>query len=116
MGTLCRKSFVESNMLNAVRKLVRTLFADATPEAKVAQASEDHFITLMTIAGEDEAIRLQLISILTLDSFDRISSLNTWIDEMRLAQAPRPLIDSLAYLLDDGTANRALALLNKVDG
>ncbi len=99
-------------MLKAITNLFKTLFTDTASDAGSAQTSEDHFVTLIAIAGEDEAIRQQLISILSLNSFDRISSLNTWIDEIRLAQAPRPLIDALTYLLDDDTADRALALLN----
>ena len=50
----------------------------------------DHekFIDLMRVASEEPDVRGKLNSILKLDSFNRRSILNTWLDDLKLQGAP----------------------------
>ena len=69
------------------------------------------FVTLIQVAQEDLEVKKQLLAILALDSFNRKSSLNSLIDEMRLKDAPAPFVSAIANLLDDEIAKKALAVI-----
>ncbi|MCZ6629308.1 MAG: hypothetical protein O7E56_13890 [SAR324 cluster bacterium] len=71
------------------------------------------FVALMAVAKEDFGIRSKLLGLLSLDSFNRKSALNTFVEEMRLRQASRKFINAIAYLLDDRIAAEALNFLRE---
>jgi len=73
----------------------------------------DPFITLIRVAQEDTEIRERLFTILTLDKFNRESILNSYLEEMRLKQAPAEFISAIACLLDDDIAQKALEILQE---
>lgn len=76
--------------------------------------SEDEtFVTLIRVAQEDVEVRKQLLSILSLDSFNRKSALNSFINEMRLRKAPKDFVAAIANLLDDAVAEKALEVIHK---
>lgn len=75
--------------------------------------NDDAFVTLMSVAATDAAIKSQLLAILDQPEFQRQSSLNTWINQLEIQNAPREFVDGLRYLLDDNTAERAIDLLRK---
>jgi hypothetical protein len=77
---------------------------------------DETFVRLIQIATEDQEIREQLLRILSLDSFNRKSALNTYIQNMRLKGAPGEFISAIATFLDDGVAEKALSLLSKDSG
>ena len=68
---------------------------------------------MMAVAKEDVEIRSKLLGLLSLDSFNRKSALNTFVEEIRLRQAPRKFINAIAYLLDDRIAAEALNFLRE---
>ena len=69
------------------------------------------FITLIRLAREDGGFRKQLLSILSLDPFNRQSALNTITDNMRMQKAPQDLVQALESLASDPVAERALELI-----
>ena len=74
-------------------------------------AENEDFIALIRVAREDSEIRRQLLKILHLDAFHRQSLLNSWIEDLRLKNAPRELIRSLLCLVDDDIAEKAAELI-----
>jgi hypothetical protein len=73
----------------------------------------EQFVTLIQVARENEEIRNQLLVILSQDAFNRASIINSFIEDMRLKNAPKELISAIACLLDNGIAERALEILSK---
>lgn len=71
----------------------------------------DSFVTLIRVAQEDAKIRKQLFTILTQNKFNRKSILNSYLEDMRIKQAPQELISAVACLLDDDVAEKALQIL-----
>ena len=83
-------------------------------KSKTPIVDNETFIDLMRIAQEKDDIKKKLTFILKLDSFNRQSVLNTWLNDLRLQGAPEKLIKALSYFLDDSVAERALdVMLNK---
>ena len=66
------------------------------------------FIRLIQAAQDDPEFRMQVVSILSLNSFNRQSVLNTFIDSMRLNNESEELIEALASIRDDDVAEVAL--------
>ncbi|MEW6265866.1 MAG: hypothetical protein AB1641_22570 [Thermodesulfobacteriota bacterium] len=75
----------------------------------------DHeaFINLVQVAGEDEEIRKRLTAILEQEPFHRKSLLNTWINDMKMRQAPADFVAAIAMLLDDQVAEKLMEVLRK---
>ena len=69
------------------------------------------FIRLMQVAREDREVRDRLVAILSLDPFNRRSALNTYLEQLRLKEAPAEFISALSCFLDDGVARKAMELL-----
>ncbi len=69
-------------------------------------SDNESFVRLIQLAWDDEDIRTELVKILKLDSFNRTSLLNTYIDKMRLQGLPEDFINTLGYLRDDDIANQ----------
>ncbi len=86
-------------ILNLLRKSTRSI------------AENEDFITLIRVAQEDSEIKSQLSSILALDAFNRKSALNTFLEELRLRQAPKEFISAIAALLDEEVAEQVLKIL-----
>ncbi len=76
-------------------------------------SDNERFITLMRVAREDHEIGKEIVSILSLDNFNRKSVLNTWISRMQLEKAPADLVNALAVLLDDAVAEKALSMIGE---
>ena len=74
----------------------------------------ESFVVLIQLAKEDEKIKERIIAILKLDSFNRISLLNTIISEMDLKGAPKDFVEAFSYLKDDNVASRAIEIINNV--
>lgn len=71
------------------------------------------FIDLMRVAQEDNNIRKKLTFILKLDSFNRQSLLNTWLNDLKLQGAPEKLREALSAFLDDAVAGKALEVIDQ---
>ena len=76
---------------------------------------EEPFVTLIRVAQEDPDIKSLLLNILSLDSFNRESALNTIIEEMKLTSAPGEMVSAIAGLLDSDVAEKALKLLREAE-
>jgi len=74
-------------------------------------AEDEAFVTLIRVAQEDADVRNQLLSLLSLDRFNRESALNTLVDDLRLKKAPKELVSAIASLLDDDVADKTLEIL-----
>ena len=71
----------------------------------------ESFILLIQLAKENKKIKDRILMILKLDSFNRISLLNTFISEMSLKGAPKDFVEAFAYLKDDTIANEAIKII-----
>lgn len=74
-------------------------------------ADDETFIRLIQVAQKEPEIRNRLKSVLTQNDFNRKSLINTWIEELKLQNAPSDFITALSYFLDDSVAHSALDLL-----
>ena len=72
-------------------------------------------ITLVQVARENQEIGKQLKTILSMNSFNRKSMLNTWIEELNMTKAPTALITALTFLLNDEIAEAAMDIITKTD-
>ena len=77
------------------------------------KTSDDNFLTLLSVAQDSPQIRVQLLSVLRHTPFQRKSLINTWLEDLKLAGAPRELQNALSALLDEDVADRALLLLQE---
>ena len=96
----------EKSLLSRSFELVNRTFAQK-------KANDDNFVTLLSDAQDSPQIRLQLLSILRHTPFQRKSLINTWLEDLKLAGAPRELQNALSALLDEDVADRALLLLQE---
>ena len=69
------------------------------------------FVKLIQVAKEDSNINKTLISILSMDPFQRKSAIGSLIEDMQLKGAPKKFVAAIANLRDDKVADRALAML-----
>lgn len=78
----------------------------------MSAGDDDTFIRLIQIARQDPEIRRKILGILQMDSFNRKSALNTFIQQMQIKGAPRDFVSAVACFLDDQVAEKALAFLS----
>jgi len=72
----------------------------------------ESFINLIQIMQNDTVINKKIIKILKLDSYQRRSVINNWLEQLRKKNAPTNLTQTLAYLFDDIVAEKVLSLIN----
>jgi hypothetical protein len=73
----------------------------------------ESLIKLIEIMQEDSVINEKVIKMLQLDSYQRRSVLNNWLEQLRCINAPCELMQPLACLFDDKVAKKVLTLINK---
>jgi hypothetical protein len=73
----------------------------------------EDFLRLVQVVKEEPQIRQILKSILGLDNFNRKSVLNTWLEELKLKQAPKKFRSALSCLLDDDIARKTLDIIRE---
>lgn len=78
---------------------------------KKSVSDNESFVSLIQLAKEDKEIKNRILMILKLDSFNRISLLNTFISEMNLKGAPEDFVEAFFYLKDDSVANEAIKII-----
>jgi hypothetical protein len=81
-----------------------------TRKKKGTVAENDHFVSLVQLMQDDSNLREKLLPLLALDSFNRKSALNTWLEELKLQRAPSEIISALACLVDDAIAAKILEI------
>ena len=72
----------------------------------------ESFEKLIQVMRDDSLINEKVIQMLQLDSFQRRSVLNSWLEQLRVRNAPKNLLSSLFCLFDDNIAERVLTLIN----
>jgi hypothetical protein len=77
---------------------------------KSTVSDNHHFVSLVQLVQDDSNLRDKLLPLLTLDSFNRKSALNTWLEELKLQRAPTEIISALACLVDDAIAAKILEI------
>ena len=103
---LAWKTFHLSTLLSSMKRIL-----NLCRKSTQSIAENEDFITLIRVAQEDSEIKSQLSSILALDAFNRKSALNTFLEELRLRQAPKEFISAIATLLDEEVAEQVLKIL-----
>jgi hypothetical protein len=68
---------------------------------------------LVQTALEDSVIKQRILELLQLNSFERRSSLNIWLEQLRLRNASEELLYVLSCLFDDAVAQKTLSLIKK---
>jgi hypothetical protein len=76
-------------------------------------SQNEDFLRLVQVIKEEPQIRQTLKSILGLDNFNRKSALNTWLEELKLKQAPKKFRSALSCLLDDDIAQKTLDIIRE---
>ena len=79
-------------------------------EKKIIGVNEP-LVTLIRVAQEDVEIKRHLLAILSQNKFNRESILNSYLEELRLKQAPQEFISAIACLLDDDVAEKVMEIL-----
>jgi len=72
----------------------------------------DHFIKLMQVMQKDSLINEKVIQMLRLDSYQRRSVLNVWLEQLRNHHASQNLLSALFCLFDDKIADKVLTIIN----
>jgi len=68
---------------------------------------------LVKTALEDPVIKQKILELLQLNSFERRSVLNIWLEQLRLRNASEKLLYVLSCLFDDAIAQKTLSLISK---
>ncbi len=73
----------------------------------------EDFLRFIQVVQQEPQIRQTLKLILGLDNFNRKSVLNTWLEELKLKQAPKKFRSALSCLLDDDIARKTLDIIRE---
>ena len=76
-----------------------------------SDSDDSAFIGIMRVAREDPSVRATLITILSLENFQRSSALGSLVDQMKLQSAPKEFVDALELFHRDEIAVKALKML-----
>jgi hypothetical protein len=93
---------------------MRRLF-NKSRNSRQSVAENEAFATLIRVAQEDPEVQEQLPAILRLDNFNRKSAFNTFVEQMRLEQAPGEFVSLIACLLNDAVAEKVLEMITADD-
>ena len=69
-------------------------------------------MTLIGIMREEREIRMRVKQVLQMKPYQRRSVLKRWLEQLRVQQAPAPLLEALACLFDDKIAAKILSLID----
>jgi hypothetical protein len=72
----------------------------------------ESLIRLIQVMRDDSLINKKVIEMLKLDSYQRRSVLNNWLERLRVENAPDNLLSALSCLFDDKIAEQVLTLIN----
>jgi hypothetical protein len=82
------------------------------PIKKANDNESKYLIRLIQTMRDDDLINKKVIEMLKLDSYQRRSVLNNWLERLRMENAPQNLLSALSCLFDDKIAEQVLALIN----
>ena len=67
---------------------------------------------LLLAIRNDPVINNKVTGILKMDAYPRRLVLNTWLEQLRLKNAPGKLTETLSILFDDNVAKKVLTLIS----
>jgi hypothetical protein len=67
---------------------------------------------LIQVMRDDGVINEKVITMLQLDSYQRRSVLNNWLEQLQMQNAPQNLLSALSCLFDDKVAEQVLTLID----
>jgi hypothetical protein len=67
---------------------------------------------LLRAIDRDPVINKKVTRLLKMDSYPRHIVLSSWLEQLRLNNAPNTLTQTLSYLFDDVVAEKVLSLIN----
>lgn len=67
---------------------------------------------LIQVMRDDPVINEKVIKMLQMDSYQRRSVLNNWLEQLRRRNASGNLLNALSCLFDDKVAEKVLVLIN----
>ena len=70
-------------------------------------------IKLLRAIRKDPFINKKVTSLLKMDTYPRRLVLNTWLEQLRLNNAPEKLTQTLSILFDDNIAQKTLKLISR---
>ena len=70
------------------------------------------FEKLIQVMRDDPLINEKVIKVLQLDSFQRRSVLNGWLEQLRICHASKNLLSALSCLFEDKIAEEVLTFIN----
>ena len=73
----------------------------------------ESLIRLIQVMRGDLDINKKVIEMLKLNSYQRRSVLNNWLERLRIENAPQNLLSALSSLFDDDVARQTLELINR---
>ena len=74
--------------------------------------STDPFMRLINVMQNDCIIKNRIKKMLELDSFNRRTVLNRWLEQLRRKNASENLRQALSCLFDDNVAKKVLTIIN----
>jgi hypothetical protein len=82
------------------------------PIKKANDNESESLIRLIQVMRDDDLINKKVIEMLKLNSYQRRSVLNNWLERLRIEYAPHNLLNALSCLFDDKIAEQVLTLIN----
>ena len=82
------------------------------PKLFTSEGKTDPFIKLINVMRNDSIIKNRIKKMLELDSFNRRTVLNRWLEQLRRKSASENLRQALSCLFDDSVAKKVLTIIN----
>lgn len=76
-------------------------------------AEIESFVTMLTIACEDESVHQRLERLLQMPDRRRQAVVRAWVSDLLIAQAPSDFTQAIGCLLDDRVAEKAYEVIFK---
>jgi len=80
---------------------------------KFEETGTEEIACLVQTALEDPLIKQRILELLQMDSTERRSVLNVWLEQLRQLNAPKKSLHALSRMFEDAIAQRILSLINK---
>ncbi len=77
-----------------------------------SKESTEKLANLIQTTMEDPVIKKRIVEVLKLNSFERRTVLNNWLEQLRHRKAPENLLSALSCLFDDKVAEKVLSLID----
>ena len=83
-----------------------------SPNKEDIDSEFESFEKLIQVMRDDPLINEKVIQVLQLNSFQRRSVLNGWLEQLRICHASKNLLSALSCLFEDKIAEEVLTFIN----